>query len=181
MKWLENTIAFLIPSILIDSTPWRELWNLQEQEAFVRLSKFTLPAVAMGWLGNHFLFDVPMGLEPIAFWFNLRISITILFLVSAFYYWTPLASRRAYKLPAYVSVFAICYAQAWITVWYGKEAWFFFFLFVLVGNLILRLNPFQSLIWNGFVIGVSSPIMFDGGVGFANFMSGTIAVLYCFF
>ena len=177
MKWLENIVAFLVPDILIGSSPWREEWIKQQQEAFVRLSRFTLPACAVGWMMNHYLFDVPMGLEPIEFWFDMRSSISLVLVLAGLFYFTKFVSFRGYKIPAFLGIFAICHAQAWVTVWYGKEAWFFFFLFILVGNLVLRLNPLQSLLWGGGIIAISSPVLLDGGVGLANLMSGTIASL----
>ncbi len=177
MKWLENIIAFFVPDLLIESSPWREEWDRQQKEAFIRLSRFTLPACAVGWMVNHYLFDVAMGLEPIQFWFEMRLAISTVLLLAGLFYFTDFVKIRGYKLPAFVGIFAICHAQAWVAIWYGKEAWFFFFLFVLVGNLMLRLNPLQSLLWGGLVILVSAPVLLDGGVGFANLMSGTIASL----
>lgn len=177
MKWYESALAYLFPTILIDSTPWRSLWEHQQNESFVRLSRFAFPTVAVGYVGNYFFFDVPMGLEPLEFWFKFRMSIAALCLVTFFYYASPLSRSRYYKIPAYITSFAVCYTQAWVTIWYGREAWVFFFLFVLVSTLVLRLTAFQSIAWGLLVIGVSLPIMVDGEVGTANLMSGAIACL----
>ena len=177
MTWLEKIISMMVPSVLIESPIWMKRWHQQQQEAFIRLSRFTLFACGAGWFAHHWLFDIPMGLEPIEFWFNVRAGPAVLCGICGLFYYTSLATSRFYQVPAFVAVFTLCHTQAWVTVWYGKEAWFFFFLFVLVSNMMLRLGPLMSVIWGSFLIAVSTPVLVASGVGFENLASGVVASL----
>lgn len=177
MSWIESFIGYVAPSALIASPAWRATWREQQRDAFVRLSRFALPVCGVGWFLHYPFFDVPMGLEPLDFWFRLRVSIALVCFVLASFYFTDLTRLKHYRIPAFLVVFALCHAEAWVAVWYGKEAWFFFFLFVLVGNLLLRLPPVVSVACGAFVIACSAPVLAMGGVTPAEMTSGTIASL----
>ncbi len=177
MSWIESFIGYVAPGALISTPAWRERWNVQQREAFIRLSRFALPACGVAWMLHYPFFDIPMGLEPTELWLRLRFGLGLLCIALGAYYFTPLASLRFYRIPAFIMTFALCHAQAWVAVWYGKEAWFFFFLFVLFGNLLLRLSPVVSVVWGGAVIAVSVPVLDMGGVSVQEIASGAMAIL----
>ncbi len=177
MKWFESTIAYLFPTILIDGTPWRSLWEIQQQEQFVRVARFFFPFPAVGYIAHYYYFDVPMGLEPIEFWFQFRATMSAACLVVIAFYFSPLARTRIYKIPAMLLCFGICYSQAKVTVWYGKEAWVFFFLFILAMVMLLRMSSLNSVAYGALVVAVSVPVLMDGGVTTENIVSGSIVTL----
>ena len=177
MKWFEATIAYLFPTILVDNTPWRTLWEEQQREQFLRVSRFLFPAVAAGYIVHFYVFDVPMGLEPIEFWFKFRMTIAGLALTAFVFYISPLTRIRLYKLPAIVAYFAICYSQAKVATWYGKEAWFFFFLFVLATIMLLRMSSLKSAAYGLLVVSASAPLLTESGVPIENIVSGTLVTL----
>ena len=177
MNWIESFIAYIAPSALIDTPAWRDKWQDQQRDTFVRLSRFAIPACGIAWLLHYPFFDIPMGLEPRDLWFNLRVGLGTVCLALGALYFTPLIKTRHYRIPAFVFAFVYCHAQAWVAVWYGKEAWFFFFLFVLIANLLLRLSPVMSIVWGAIVVGASAPVLAMGGVSTQEIASGAIAVL----
>lgn len=177
MAWYEKLVSFLTPGILLRGTPWEQEWNDQQQSQFVRSCRIAYPIVAVGYAANYLLFDIPMGLEPSDFWLKLRLGVSAALLAVAAFYNTSLAKKRYYKVPAYLSAFAFCAVQAWVTIWYGKEAWVFFFLFVLLTALVLRLNSLESLVWTTLVIGSCSSVLLESGLSITNFMSGTIVTV----
>jgi len=177
MKWFEATISYLFPTILIDSTPWGTLWEEQQREQFLRVARFFFPAVALGYVVHFYVFDKPMGLEPIEFWFRFRMAIASVCAATFAFYVSPMSKHRVYKLPALLACFAICYSQAKVTNWYGKEAWFFFFLFILAATILLRMTPLKSVLFGLAVISISYPELVKGGVSFENILSGSMVTL----
>lgn len=177
MKWFEATISYLFPTMLIDSTPWGTLWEEQQREQFLRVARFFFPAVALGYVVHFYVFDKPMGLEPIEFWFRFRMTIAIVCLATFAFYVSPIAKHRVYKLPALVACFVICYSQAKVTNWYGKEAWFFFFLFILAATILLRMSSLKSVAFGIAVISISYPELVKGEVSFENILSGSMVTI----
>ena len=123
MTWFETLVAYLFPTILIEGTPWRHVWEEEQREQFLRISRFLFPAVGLGYIAHYYRFDVPMGLEPTEFWLRFRVSIAGIAFSAFAFYASPLSRVRYYKLPAILAYFAICYSQAKVASWYGKEAW----------------------------------------------------------
>jgi class 3 adenylate cyclase len=177
MKWFESTVAYLFPTILLDGTPWRPIWEDEQREQFLRIARFFFPAAAIGYVVHFYVFDLPMGLEPIDFWFRFRLSIAAVLFSAFVFYISPLVRWRMYKLPALCVCALLCYSQAKVAVWYGKEAWFFFFLFVLASGMVLRMSSFKSALYALVVIVASSTELMAGGVPVENLISGTLVTL----
>ena len=147
MRWFESIVSYLVPTILIDETPWRALWDKEQNESFVRSCRLTFPIVGCAYIANYFFFDRVVGLEPLDYWLTFRLSMAaICFAVFAFYL-SRLSSSKYYYWPAYVGTFLACYSQAWVQIFYGKEAWLFFFVMVLLSCMTLRLTSLQAFIW----------------------------------
>lgn len=177
MKWFESAISYLLPTILIDNTRWGNLWEEQQREQFLRIARFFFPAVAVGYAVHFYVFDVPMGLEPIEFWFQFRMSIAAVCLATFAIYLSPLSKSKYYKLPALITCFILCYSQANVTVWYGKEAWFFFFLFILATTMSLRMSSLKSAVYGLSIIMISYGTLTEGGVALENILSGSLVTL----
>ncbi|MEQ8689925.1 MAG: hypothetical protein RIC89_03690 [Pseudomonadales bacterium] len=174
MSWLDQTLSYLLPHALVDETPWKDEWDRQQNEAFVRSCQITFAFIAIGYTANFFFFDIPMRLEPIEQWALFRGSLVAFFLALFLFYRTKYAYSKYYRIPALIGGFVLCHSQAWVTIFYGKEAWVFFFFFVLFTCIYLRLTSFQSFLWCCLVIGISLPILLNGDVGTQNIMSGAI-------
>lgn len=176
MNWLENIISYVFPTILLDG-PWRAEWNDRQRNQFLPPIRFFFAALAITYMANYYLFDVPMDLQPTERWFWLRLSIAAGCLGAFLFYISPLSKGRYYKFPAILMCFATCYAQAIVCVWYGKEAWIFFFIFILLGSIILRMSSLNTAIFGAITIGLSWSKMLEGGVVTPNLVSGSLLAI----
>lgn len=176
MQWFENIIAYLFPTVLVDRD-LRPEWNERQRNQFVPLVRIVFPALAIAYMANYYLFDVPMGLEPIERWFGLRLSIALGCLATFVFYVTRFSKSKYYKLPAILMCFAVCYAQAIVCVWYGKEAWIFFFIFILVAAIVLRMSSLQTVAFGLVTIALSWTKLIEGGVIMPNIVSGSLLAL----
>ncbi len=177
MKWVETIVSHLIPTILVDGTPWRALWDQEQRSSFVRSCRLTFPFVGAAYIANHFLFDRAVGLEPIQYWLWFRVGMATCCLGTFLFYLSRYTQSRFYRWPAYALTFFACHSQAWVQIYYGKEAWVFFFIMVLLSCLILRFTSLQAFIWTSIVIGISTPALAASGLDTANIVSGSIVVI----
>lgn len=174
MKWFETAVAYLFPAVLIDSTPWRELWEKQQREQFTRYSLGFFSIAAVGYVANYFLFDLPMNLQPRQFWLNFRLAMTALCLLNIAFYWSNLANTKYYRIPAIISCSIFCYTQAKVTVWFSVDAWFFFFLFVLGTVMYLRMTAFYSFLYGLALCVFCAPILIESGVPIEYIVTSSI-------
>ena len=176
MRFFENLITNLFPSILVEGTPWRADWEGTQRKRFIPAARYFFIVVALGYIANYYFFDVPMNLQPREQWFLLRVSVAAGCILTLCFYLSPLADRRFYKLPAVLMCMAVCYSQSIAVVWYGKEAWIFFFIFILVAAIILRMSSFSTVLFSVVTIAVSWPNMVEGGVLIPNLVSSALMV-----
>ena len=90
MKWFESLVAYLFPTILIEGDAWRSQWDENERESFVVIVRILFPFVSLGYVLHYFLFDKPMGLEPLEHWFNFRMITAAALLACFAFYLDPL-------------------------------------------------------------------------------------------
>ncbi len=147
MQWYDTLLSYLSPATLITDPEWRTKWNLIQKEAFLRYAGFFFVIVAVGTMTNHFLFDRAMGLEPVEFWFQFRIGLSLLCVLTAVFYFSRLTRIASYKAPALLACCVICYTQALVTIWYHLDAWIFFYVFVITCTIMLSLNIVWSLVF----------------------------------
>ena len=179
MRWLDDSLGYLFPHSLVAETPWGDEWQKQEKDAFVRNCQIAYLLIGIGYLANFFFFDVPMGLEPIEYWAAFRGSMVALCLSTSFYYQRLGDSVNSwFRVPGIFMALVFCHSQAWVTIFYGKEAWVFFFFFVIGTCIVLRLTSFQSFAWCVLVTLVSTPVLLAGEVGLQNLMSGMIVATF---
>ena len=164
MKWLDSSIEYLYPKLLVESTPWLAEWEQQQRDQFVRIAIVFLPIVAFGYIANYFFFDVAMGLEPLSFWLTFRLSISALAIMALIFYLSPIVESRYYKIPALIVCSACCITQAWVTHWYSVDAWFFLYLFVFLSAIVLRMNPLATALFAFCILLLGYPILLRASV-----------------
>ena len=177
MKWFESFVAYLFPTILIEGEEWRAQWKESERESFIVIARIFFPFVSLGYVLHYFLFDKPMGLEPLDHWFKFRMITAGALLVCFAFYLSPIAKHRFYKVPTVIMAGVLCTSQAYVAKWYGLEAWVFCFLFVLAGVLVLRSTALKSLVFAILVIAIQTPILIDADVALSNIISGAIVTI----
>jgi class 3 adenylate cyclase len=174
MKWFESLVAYLFPTILIEPEDWRQQWEINQRDSFVSIVRIIFPFASVGYLLHYFLFDKPMGLEPLDHWFRFRTITAAILMLCFVFYLSPLSNGRFYKVPAILMCAALCISQAFVAQWYGLEAWVFCFLFVLASVLIIRTTALYSLAFTLVVIAIQAPILMSANVALSNIVSGAI-------
>ena len=177
MVWLEHTIKALFPTLVLEGSPWLTEWEESQRKVFLKIMRVFLPLIGIGYLLHYFLFDKPVGLEPLDSWFKFRMSVAAACFLTLGFYATPLSKGRWYKLPAVVLTGVICYSQAKVTFYYPAAPWLYPFVFVLASCLMLRLSAFQSLLFTGAAIGTFFSVLIESGVDSGTLLSATLVIL----
>ncbi len=78
MRWLERLLHALFPSLLLEGTPWANVWEEKERREHLTLLRYVFSLAPIAYIGHYYLVDVPMDLEPRAVWFNYRMGLAAL-------------------------------------------------------------------------------------------------------
>src|SRR5262245_21990190 len=126
MKWLERIVVATFPTLLLESTPWRQEWADKERDESLVLWRIVLPLVAAIYFGHLFFFDRPMGLRPGALWTEFRLSVAAMCLASFLFYCIPmLFNSLLYRLPISSVCWLLCYTQAETVLWYDNSQYLY--------------------------------------------------------
>lgn len=172
-------IAWLFPSVLIDGTPWKGLWEEKDRESFLLVARGFFPLVAVTYVAHYFFYDVPNQLEPLESWLIFRLSMAGLALLVLGYYLSPLAKYRFYRLPALIACWCWCQSQAYVALWHGLEAWVFCYILIALAAIPLRLSALNSALFVIFTAMTQAPILLDARIPETYIYTGTlVAVLF---
>jgi class 3 adenylate cyclase len=177
MRWFDSVLAWLFPSLLVEGTPWSQLWNEKERESFIVACWWCFPVVAAVYLGHYFFYDKPNNLEPLRFWFHFRLFMAASALATFAFYITPAAKLSWYRLPAVGMFWLMAMAQAYIALWHGREAWIFCYILILAAVLVLRMSALKSLLFCGFTISTTAPVLIDAGTEPSLIFTGSAITL----
>lgn len=177
MKWVETAITYLFPAVLLEGKPWRQMWEDKERELFTTICKYFFAFAALVYLGHHFFYDKPMGLEPADRWFAFRMTVTATGIVASAFYFSSLSKSKFYKLPAIVATWIFCYTQAMITTWWDGTPWLYSFVFVAASMMILRLTPMLSMVLSSLFMVSQAPFLIESGVPLSSLVSTGVFVL----
>lgn len=177
MRLIDSMISYFVPDVLITDPEWKEKWSQLQKENFLRYVGFFFFVIAIGYIANYFLFDVPMGLEPADFWLTFRVLMAAMAAVCTAFYISPWTRTRFYKVPAMLGCFTMCYTQAYVTIWFSQDAWLFFYFFVMGCTLILSLNVIWSIAYASSLCILGAPILEESGITPEYTVSSTIVVI----
>jgi class 3 adenylate cyclase len=153
------------------------MWEDKEQGAFIRLCRYFFIAATLGYVGHFYLYDRPMGLEPLTQWFHFRISLAAICFAAFLFYTSALATSRFSKAPAVMATWAMSYTQAMITTWWDGTPWLFSFFFVIGATIILRLSPLNSLVLAICIMATQTPFLIEAGVPTSSIISTAFVAL----
>lgn len=177
MKWFESVIVWMFPTILIDGTPWRRMWEEKDKESFLLVSRFWFPLAAVAYIGHYFFYDIPNNLEPIEDWMAFRIFMASTSFATFMFYMSSFTRIGWYRLPAIVMCWLICVSQAYVALLHGLEAWVFCYILIALTALSLRMSAFKTGL---FVIGTvlsQSPILLDAGIPASYIFTGFVVTM----
>jgi|GEM_PF-1148159 len=170
-------IAYIFPFSLLEGTPWLQAWKTKENEDFIGIAKVIFPLTAVLYIAHYFLFDRPMGLEPLEDWLLFRLSMAAISLATFALYFTPLAHLSFYRTPAILTLLLICYSQAQVTVRYPEAPWLYCFLFVGIAALILRAPVLTSSIFAVTAMSLQWTALVETGVPVPTLVSAAFVTL----
>lgn len=174
MKWLESTIVWLFPPIMLEGTPWKRLWEEEERRSFVTTSRYVFPSVAIAYVAHFLFYDLPNDLQPVQYWLAFRTFIASAAALTALYYFKVQSDNNWYRVPAMITIWVICQSQAFVALWYGLESWVFCYIFVLGAVLALRLSAFKSLLFVLFTLSTQGMVLVEAGVPVTYIFTGSI-------
>ena len=177
MKWIDTTLSWFFPRLLVAGTPWEAVWLAKEHQTFLLIARIIFPIMMIGELAHFLFYDKPMGLTPIDHWWQFRLTMATIGFVTFLFYVSPLAKRRWYKLPALIAFFSLCVSQALTYKWYGHEAWVFAFLWVIGTSIALRTSALKSLAYASVAICAQIVVYLDTALSTSDIVSGSIVSL----
>ncbi len=140
-----KALAYVFPQTLLEATPWQQTWDDKERHDFIGVARVFFPLAAALYVAHYFLFDKPMGLEPLRSWLLFRLSMATVALAALAFYLSPLSRFHYYRVPAVLALLLFCYSQAEVTVIYPDAPWMYCFLFVGISTLVLRASVLASV------------------------------------
>ena len=174
---LSSIFAYIFPNTLLEGTPWLNTWKEKERQEFVGIARVFFLLVAGLYLSHFFLFDRPMGLEPLETWLLFRVSMTVIALCVFAFYHSPLAQFRFYRLPAVAALLVYCYSQAEVTVHYPEAPWIYCFLFVGISTLVLKASVLTSSLFAITAVTLQWNALVETGVPIPTLVSAAFVTL----
>src|SRR4051812_25061211 len=99
--WLDRTLAWIFPSLLLRGTPWYQLWHAKEKNDFRLVARIVYGVVGIAYVAHYLFLDRAMHLQPLEFWFRFRMSMFGLSWATAAFYFVPTLYRtKFFRLPA---------------------------------------------------------------------------------
>ena len=173
----EKVFSYLFPLSLLDTTPWRGIWEEKEKQDFISATKLFFPIAAVLYAGHYWFFDLPMGLQPQERWLTFRASVVAIALVTFLIYLSPFRNIRWYRAPAMVALSIFCYSQARVTVWYPEAPWIYCFVFDVISALSLRASVFKSTSFAAFLIAIQWSSLMEANLTVPEAVSASAVVL----
>ena len=174
MKWFESVVAWLFPSVLIDGTAWKHIWEEKDRESFLLVAKVFFPLVAVTYIAHYFFYDLPNNLEPIESWLLYRVSMAGIAIVVFGFYLSPLANIRFYRAPAILACWGWCQSQAYVALWHGLEAWVFCYILIGLAAIPLRLSALNSAVFVLITVSTQAPILLQAGIPMTYIYTGSL-------
>lgn len=167
-------IAWLFPTVLVEGTPWKQMWLERDREAFVFSCRIFFSLVAVVYMAHYFFYDRVNNLEPLEFWLSLRLSISGLAVATTLFYFSSAVRWGWYKIPAVLMAWTLCQTQAYVALWHGLESWVFCYILIVVCMIALRLSALKSLAFVAVTAGTQAPILIEAGISGTYIFTGSI-------
>ncbi|MFK7914229.1 MAG: adenylate/guanylate cyclase domain-containing protein [Pseudomonadales bacterium] len=174
MKWIDSWIAWLAPTVLVEGTPWRAMWEESDRRAFINIARIFFPLVAVAYLAHFFFYDLPNDLEPIQGWFRFRLTIAVMALFTTAFYFSRYADRPGTRAPAIIACWIMCQSQAFVVVVHGLESWVFCFVLIVGSVMVLRLSAALSLVFVLVTVGSQAWVLLGNDFPTSYIFTGSV-------
>ena len=177
MKWFDSLISWLFPTLLLEGTPWLQMWQEKERESFVLVSRIFFPLATITYIAHFFFYDQANNLEPIELWLRFRLFMSAVCFIAFLFYCTSFVRWSGYKVPALVCCWIICQSQAFVASWHGLESWVFCYVLILICVLVLRMSVLKSVIFAVACICSQAVILLEADLPHAYIFTGSIVTI----
>jgi class 3 adenylate cyclase len=174
---MESLIAWLFPSVLVEGTPWNQLWLEKERESFLFGCWLAFPLIAAAYIAHYFFYDRPNNLEPLQFWLAFRVLMTVSALTTLAIYAVTAARWKWYRMPALCMCWLMCQSQAYVALWHGLESWVFCYILILASVLLLRMSALKSMAFAAATVATQAPVLIQAGIPSSYIFTGTAVTL----
>lgn len=178
MHIFDKIFNYLFPLSLLDTTPWRSMWEEKERADFLATAKIFFPIAAFIYAGHYWFFDLPMGLEPKQLWASFRAGAVAIALITFVFYLSPLRNMRWYRFPAILATTIFCYSQARVTIWYPEAPWIYCFVLNVICALSLRASVLKSVFFAALLITLQWSSLMEAGLTVPEAVSASAVVLF---
>ncbi len=176
---LDRIIYYFFPSWLLNTTPWKSIWQESEDNLTIRRYRILFLLLGIGYLLHYFFVDIPLGLTKDPVWLIYRFgifsgcmaSIGLTFLKDR----TLFLSQLAYWLVA----IGTSWAQAHSMVWYSGVSPIWGFFVAVSFAVFYRADNLLSILMLSILIAVQWPSIIDTNQNL-NLIGGCLIVAYLF-
>ncbi len=175
----DKIIYFLFPSWMLNTTPWKDLWDQFEEERLLKQYRYLLPLCGVGYLAHYFLVDGPLGLTKDPVWFYYRFGIFALSILCLGLTFLGQSKVRSAQIAYWVFMIATCWAQARSMVWYSGVSPIWPIIIATIFAICYRSDLFFSLIVLTSVLAMQYPSFRETQQN-SSLLVGAIVVAYIF-
>lgn len=170
MRWLFAIAEFLVPSLLLSGSPWREEWNIQERRKNLQTTRVTLGLAAVLYFVHIFLDDIAQ-LEPRSTFVTYRVSLVAYCTVA----WAiaPMLERLGSSFPRLLLAFSgmlFSTLQAVSMTWNATIPMFFCIVLAFMSSWLLRVSPLLSAAYFSAILMVQNRFS-PGAQGDSSYLS----------
>jgi class 3 adenylate cyclase len=163
--------------VLVEGTPWSQLWREKDRESFVFSARVFYPIVAVVYVAHYFFYDKVNNLEPIEFWLLFRVFMAGSAILTFAFYLSPGVKWSWYKFPAILMCWLICQSQAYVALWHGLESWVFCYILIVICILALRLSALKSVLFVLATVASQTPILIEAGISDTFIFTGAMVAI----
>ena len=146
-KILNFLILFFEPSFLISRNDWREKWNREIYAERLLWGRVFCLGIAVISLLHYPLIDIPAKKEPLALWFQYRVSVALVSAAAFGFSWhKKVQDTFLNSVLVYLAAGFTVYMQSRSMIWRPQVPFFYVPLLVIIGTISLRLSPGKSAI-----------------------------------
>jgi putative nucleotidyltransferase with HDIG domain len=131
----------LFPEVLLEGTPWLQLWREQESRVIVVASRITLALTTVAFIGHWLLVDLPMRLQPMERWAAYRFGAAAFWaFLFGLTFFRPMQRGPIVRLPLVVFAIVLGALEAKTVEWHPPVAYVWAFPMTLAPLIFARLS-----------------------------------------
>ncbi len=179
MSWLDRIIYFCFPAWLLNTTPWKDLWQEQEDLRALKNFRVSFFLLGLGYLLHYFFVDKPLGLTVDPVWFYYRFGIFSGCMAAFGLTYLPRKANFYSSVAYWLIAVGTCWAQARSMLWYSGVSPIWGFFIASSFAVFLRANSIFNMLMLTVAVGAQWMSFIDTNQNM-NLTWGCVIVSYLF-